>query len=719
MIYLPFCIHNHQPAGNFDFVLEDAYEKAYWPFLRLLHEFPAMKMTLHNSGFLLDWIVENHPEYIELLGEMVARGQVEVMGGGFFEPILAVLPERDRLSQIEMMAGRIEELFGRRPGGLWLAERVWEPTLAGTLSRAGVEYVLVDDFHFIKAGLTTDALGGYYMTEDCGGAVKVFPGSESLRYLIPFRPVEDFGAYIEDLGGKMGGGGAAIYGDDGEKFGVWPGTHRLVFKEGWLRRFFEMVTAMDGVEPITLGEYASKAEPLGRVYLPTCSYMEMGEWSLPTEAAREYHAVTEDLGKESREKGPGRFIQGGTWRGFLAKYAESNWMHKRMLMVSEALDRKRGEDKTAPQELDTAARALYRSQCNDAYWHGIFGGLYLPHLRTEVYRNILEAERVLSQGEERGPRIEKRDLDCDGSEEVIVRSGGSALFLSPHQGGAAFELDNLDLGINAMNVLTRRQEAYHDRLAEAGEEGGQEGETRSIHDSLRSKERDIGRFLVFDTARRGSLVEHVFPEGETLDAFSGAGASEAAGLGSAPCGVEVKSRGVVFSREISLDGVAVEVIKEVSADEEGGYEVCSRLRAMGEESAMAGSGRRWWYGMEFNILLPGCDGPGSLLEAVLSRGGVRRTGLGKSMEIDGVRSIGLVDRHARVLFRIQTCDEARLWSYPVYTVTLSEAGLERCFQGTCVTLLFPCCLGGGKREEDFHLRFELGSMDGSRPLRDE
>ncbi|MBE9528543.1 MAG: hypothetical protein IME99_04825, partial [Proteobacteria bacterium] len=125
MVYLSLCIHNHQPAGNFDFVLKDAYKQSYWPFLKTLSRYPSIKLTLHNSGYLLDWMAKNRPEYIELLATMVDRGQVEVMGGGFYEPILPVIPDEDRVGQISLMSERIELMLGRKPKGMWLAERVW------------------------------------------------------------------------------------------------------------------------------------------------------------------------------------------------------------------------------------------------------------------------------------------------------------------------------------------------------------------------------------------------------------------------------------------------------------------------------------------------------------------------------------------------------------------------------------------------------------------
>ncbi len=700
MIYFPFCIHNHQPAGNFDFVVEDAYKKAYWPFLKLLHEYPAIKLTIHNSGFLLEWIARKHPEYIELLGLMVKRGQVEVMGGGFYEPVLAVIPERDRLAQIRMMAERIEELFGTRPAGLWLAERVWEPTLPGTLKEAGVEYALVDDFHFIKAGLSTEELGGYFITEDRGSAVKLFPGSEALRYLIPFRTVECLEEHLLGLKERLTRGDAAIYGDDGEKFGVWPGTHKLVFKDGWLRRFFEMLVSMEGLTPLTLGEYAGEAKPLGSVYLPTCSYMEMGEWSLPARAAKEYHAITESLGSEKSDKHIKRFMQGGTWRGFFSKYPESNWMHKRMLMASRLLEKRRTEKGILPEAVKKAARHLYMAQCNDAYWHGIFGGLYLPHLRTEVYGNIIKCEDILRLDNGEAPCVEKTDVDTDGFPEVIIRSGDMTLFMSPERGGGAFELDSNGLHINAMNVLTRWPEAYHYKVEALNDEDKGKG-VKSIHDSIKSKEKNIKRFLVTDPYRRGSLVDRFISRDETLESFSKGGSIEAGDFADAEYEARPCRDGVVFSRSGHVGSSGVSLTKEVLTKEGGGFSLTCAISKTG-----AGALDGYYYGIEFNILLPGCDGPHSSFEATGGGGAMQRFGLKKNLELEGLKCLRLIDGFAGAAFSVSLDAEARLWSFPIYTVTLSEAGFERCFQGSSILLLFPLQLAG-ESEEVFKMEFSL------------
>ena len=149
---LVLLIHAHQPVGNFDDVLERTYEHSYLPFVDCLARHPHVRMGLHYSGPLLEWIVEHHPEYLDRLRELAMRGQVEMVGGGFYEPILITIPPEDQEQQIRRFADFIERHFGKRPGGAWLAERVWEPQLPAVLAEADVEYTLVDDSHFLTAG---------------------------------------------------------------------------------------------------------------------------------------------------------------------------------------------------------------------------------------------------------------------------------------------------------------------------------------------------------------------------------------------------------------------------------------------------------------------------------------------------------------------------------------------------------------------------------------
>ena len=141
-ISLALALHNHQPVGNFGWVIAEVFEQAYLPMVDALERHPSIRVALHYSGPLLDWMRAERQEFVGRLRVLADRGQVEIMGGGYAEPILVSLPERDRVGQLRRMADEVEEAFGARPNGAWLAERVWEPDLPTSLVAGG--YALRD-----------------------------------------------------------------------------------------------------------------------------------------------------------------------------------------------------------------------------------------------------------------------------------------------------------------------------------------------------------------------------------------------------------------------------------------------------------------------------------------------------------------------------------------------------------------------------------------------
>src|SRR5688572_29629380 len=136
----------------------EATERAYRPFLERVRARPEVRLTMHCTGSLLGWLREHAPATFDALGEVVTAGRVELLTGGFYEPILAILPDADKRGQIERLSDFLRAHFGVRPRGMWLAERVWEPHLVRALHDAGVQYVLVDDRHFVLAGLEAEDL---------------------------------------------------------------------------------------------------------------------------------------------------------------------------------------------------------------------------------------------------------------------------------------------------------------------------------------------------------------------------------------------------------------------------------------------------------------------------------------------------------------------------------------------------------------------------------
>ncbi|MBC8178831.1 MAG: DUF1925 domain-containing protein, partial [Deltaproteobacteria bacterium] len=327
-------IHCHQPVGNFDHVFHMAHDKCYRPLLDLIEAFPEVRVGLHFSGPLLEWLEKHRSGTLELMAGLVARGQVEPLSGGFFEPLLASIPVRDARGQLLMMNDYLENRFGFKPQGFWLTERVWDPTLPLTLADTGMEYTVVDDTHFYYAGLRLEEIYGRYVTEKEGHTLSLLSTPMTMRYIIPFKPVEEVIGHLRGL--EETGHNVALYGDDGEKFGLWPGTYEWVIEKGWLEKFFSSITDnREWLKTLLPGEFVTSSPPLGRIYLPQSSYEEMTEWALPPEQGRVLEEIIASLKDQGRWDEWRPFVRGGVWDNFLVKYDEANRMHKKMLFLSE------------------------------------------------------------------------------------------------------------------------------------------------------------------------------------------------------------------------------------------------------------------------------------------------------------------------------------------------------------------------------------------------
>jgi len=474
-----FVLHIHQPVGNFDHVFREHADDVYTPFFDFLEERELWPIGLHVSGPLLEWMGDHAVEVHDRIGRLVTDGRIELLSAGWYEPILAALPRADRAEQLGWMRDEVEQRFGVTPTGLWLTERVWEPDLPADLAEAGIEYVLIDDHLARRAGVPDERLQQPLRTEADGRYVDLLTIDEGLRYLIPFRPADEIAAELRTRQAR--GEQLALIGDDGEKFGGWPRTREWLYEGGWLEAFGDRMDELrnDGVVRwVTPAQARAEIASTGPVYLPTGSYPEMEEWAL-----------------------------GGHWKGFLARYPESNRMHKRMLALS-ALSRERGD----PPEV---RRAIGRAQCNDAYWHGVFGGLYMKHLREGVRRQMMTAEVLLRSGE--ALDWTRLDVDGDGRDEWWAHGARVSAWIT--EDGSVTDLLWLDSRTDVVDVLTRYREAYHDEaLRRGGDIDHPEGAAPSIHDIEESATLDA---LPPEDAHTRHLVrERILPADQTLEAYA-------------------------------------------------------------------------------------------------------------------------------------------------------------------------------------------------------
>jgi len=703
-VRLVLVLHNHQPVGNFDGVIEQAYLDAYRPFLDLLERHPAIRLAIHTSGPLAEWLDAHHPDYLDRLARLAAERQIEVVGGAFAEPVLAMLPARDRIAQIRGYTTWLERRLDTKVAGMWVAERVWDPGMTRDIAAAGIEWTILDDTHFKAAGLDDAQLDRHWLTEGDGATLAVFPVSERLRYTIPFAAPEATIDHLRWMASRRHGA-LAVFGDDGEKFGVWPDTHKTCFTDGWLERFFTLLEAnAEWIEMRLPSEIVTGVPPAGTVWLPECSYREMTEWVLPPEAQLACITARQAAEQDPRLAGVARFVRGGSWRNFRLRYPEAAEMYGRMMAVSERLERVRQGAARDATRLDAARldliaaaeRSLHRGQCNCGYWHGAFGGIYLPHLRNAIYEELITADSLLDRVEGRAPawvEATAGDFDFDGRAEVRLSSDGLDAWLAPARGGMLYELDLRDQAHNLLATLDRRPEAYHAQVL-AGP-----GAARSIVDAsqvAKFKQEGLERMVRYDRSRRKSLVDHFWDVGVDAEAIESGTAEERGDFAAGDYEASIRRNPdriqVLMSRAGNAWGIPFTLSKAVTLEAGGRMlEIAYRLEGLPPDF-------RQHFAVEFNFAgMPArADGrsfylpdqrplPGTLPAAARRPLGE----LGTRLDLPEATGIGLVDEwlgiDAELLLGPATnAAAAGIWTFPIQSVSQSEGGFELVHQSVVV-----------------------------------
>jgi hypothetical protein len=424
---LVFGVTSTQPVGATDDEIEDVYQRAYKPFLKTLYNAPDILTTLHFSGQLLLWLDRHHSEYTDVLSEMVARKQVELLGGGFYDPVFTIIPRPDRIGQVESLTTYLRKRFGKRPRGSWITQHIWEPSLASTMKSSGMEYVFLDDHHFRAAGLTGENMQRPCLTEDQGKTIIVFPVSNALLAAAREKTPEEVLAYIKSQRSDDPSRVLVLI-DECERYvDSFATKGKGATDDSWLHQFVYLVR--------------ENREWLG-VELPSSIRCN----STPQLRGYFASAFFDSANPETN----------GCFRHNITRYPESNLMYAKMQYIHVLVNQIRG-DKYRKQ---AAREELWKAQCHSAYWHGEHEGIYRNRLRKQVYRSLIEAEK---RTRERGifqPSIVTVDFDMDGLDEYLFQGQDINAYVH-RQGGMLFELDYLPKPWNYLDTLGRHKESYH------------------------------------------------------------------------------------------------------------------------------------------------------------------------------------------------------------------------------------------------------------------
>ncbi len=696
------------------------------PLLEALEQTRAL-IAIRLDGTLWEYLEAEHESLIDRLSRLVGEGTVELVGGGFYAPILALLPARDAVGQLEMAAGCFERRTGVRPKGAWLDEGVWEPHLCEILAEGGARWTALPEA-MLRTAAVDGVPRGWYVTEHAGRPLAVLPIDRAFGRL--FGQGDAAAACAELLQRAQQaapsdprplrlrhGATTAAW--------TWAGPAQLLAKDGEARGLRRLLAALDdmrsearsagldpeskdsgdddddGARPPTLAlalprDTLERCPSSGRVYLASgidadLLVQTIAPWRLDGFFSRRDLLVA---GGDSTE-GAEDWLRAGLWQAYLARYGEVDRLHKRMIEVSRrfaAAERvMRNGGFRAMSQLVQPRRALYRGQRGAVYGWGHAAGLHDADLRAAAHAALAEAEVAVDALIcEPGPFLEVglRDHYAELETAVLLRNRNLRALLRPSHGGVLAGLELVSAGAALHDTLTRRREHGHPPDAPV------DGHERAwLHDRFLPAQAapgaPPGAGWLDDSEERGDLLHARY---RTLDVQTqGRGADERAVL-------TLCSDGRVAG--VGPDGgdVAVTLVKTVAMAADA--DLLEARWTLDFEPAPSTQLR---FAIEINASLgTGSPGPG-LLRWQGGAADIRR-----GQRLHGLRACDL--EHARARVRLRFDRAVTLEACPIETLAQPVGQPARaCFQG--VALLFAVDVPAGSAQVRLALQIEVAARE--------
>jgi alpha-amylase len=422
----------------------------------------------------------------------------------------------------------------------------------------------------------------------------------------------------------------------------------------------------------------------------------MTEWALPAGQLTEYGNLSHEMEHDGSWPRLRRFVRGGFWRNFKVKYPETNDMYSRMFEVSRRLQKLDPEgsvssdpntDPVKAETLGVARQELFRGQCNCSYWHGAFGGLYLPHLRNAVYSHLIAADTAIEEAAGRdGPWVEASasDFNLDARQEIRLANDKLIAYVAPSQGGQLYEFDIRAVPLNLLATLSRRWEAYHQKILNAAGRANGDDHIASIHDRVVFKQAGLEHKLVYDPYRRRSLIDHFYSPDVSLADLVACRAAERGDFATGVYESRIRRNPdrvqVVMTRLGRVGDHAIRITKSVSLSQDSSsLEVRYVLEDVPAD-----------FPFTFAVELGFAGLAGNAPDRFFYTGTERNLGpLDGQLDLQDSDLVGLVDGWLGLDVAINLSQAAGIWTFPIQAVSQSEGGFELVHQSSTVVPHWP------------------------------
>jgi hypothetical protein len=416
-------MYNHLPYSASNALYEQEYQGAWRPFLSGLYKFPSIKSIIHFSGTIFSWLEENHPEYMYLLTEMVRKGQIELLGGGFYNPIAPLVSTQDMTGQVEALSAFIRKTFGKRPSGAWLYEYAWTSSLPAILQNSKILYSFLPAQYYMELHVKNSP---YFLfsSEDHRKTVSLFPVFESQTPEGIFEPYEKTLLRLQQAYPQRTT--YLIMADGHEIAASWEDSGLESPDVLFERTFAWFQKNCLEYDIVTAAQLNKTIKSTRTLYFSQC-YSER------------YRTYCQDTISQVSTAKP-EYIQ--ISKQSVLDHPLVFALYQKLNFVSAMTGLFRGDKSRKKASLDD----IWRAQSGDLYWIGPSGGILLPEVRLAAYASLVEAEKTIRQNRFHH-YLSFDDLNFDGIGEALFQSSTYTCYLRSDTASVS-ELDSLKTGIN-------------------------------------------------------------------------------------------------------------------------------------------------------------------------------------------------------------------------------------------------------------------------------
>lgn len=417
--------------------LERDYIDIYKNAATFFYSHPGCPFFFSFTGKQISYYHKKHPELLKIFHELENRKQIEIIGGGYWNPIFPLLFPADRSSQIEMLSTAIRTTIGKRPRGMRLCAENWDSAMVSSLQTCGIEYVLLENEVIPQ---TKQCYLPLVMSER-GKSVDIVPVYKNFKSIIlnPDAPTvskEDkkniAWQFLKDIQ-KKAVKTSAPESVQGEcrmvTISLSLKEFKSILENGILESIYETACEFEDIK-ISLPTPCRKIMPKLACYLPACLSEKLALWAsvpyVPT-PVKSYQITIFD---------------------FLQLYPQVKALYDRMLYVSLLANQCRGDK----MRKNTAREKLWEAQAGEAYICSPEGVFAPSAKRHHIYNLLIEAEQFIRSASEFKESVTEFDYNGDGINEYVIRMQDYTACVYP-SGGAIRELDIMqDLKNYAANL---------------------------------------------------------------------------------------------------------------------------------------------------------------------------------------------------------------------------------------------------------------------------